>query len=312
MDIRTQRPRVRYTRESGIDAGGLRREMYDDFFGALPTEAYFGVPLFTRLESGLLVPNPDATEPRHIEAFGTLAEILVSAWADNIPIAAIFADIVWKGIARVDADIRDFRECWPDAARTTDQLMAAAEEEVEYYGLSFDMAGGDERDVTADNRQEFVSALAQFKLQQVQQATAAMRTALLDAAPENIRPYLSFASPAALKTLLTPAPRLVSIDQLESRLNCSDMGATEGYIREMLREWARSDPDMLPRFIKFISGVSALPTSLSISPSGTSIDHLPEAHTCSLEINCPRYTSLEQTTRRFTTALTMCSGFAFG
>jgi hypothetical protein len=111
---------VNFTHEPGIDAGGLKREFYSVLSASLLAEEaadrHHALPLFNAVDvsvpaGGLswtvgsssqpvVVPRPDATSHKMLEAYNFLGRALGSALVDEIRLPDIFPAYMWAALVQ--------------------------------------------------------------------------------------------------------------------------------------------------------------------------------------------------------------------
>jgi len=288
---------VTFQGEFGIDAGGLRTDMFTEFFIALtrnrgeedPEEgdpAERGEPTAFD-DKGLPRPNANL---RFVQAAG---RILARAIFDGVPVPQVLSPILFRFLLKCPLRLQDLEDHngqeesmlrfllinRPDAAPNGGPGPWSA------WGLTFD--NGD--DVTEENKEKYISEYVRAQI--LRDRLPALRAFVAGFSDAGLHEMLSLLGPSDLMllahgaTTLTPELVWASVS-----VPTTDWG--DSPTPEILKALIFAlDADRLSRFLRLSTSAVSIPVGTLLQPKITLRRAAPEgmifAHTCSRELEVP-------------------------
>ena len=269
---------VMYHGESGVDAGGLTKDMFCRFFAevTLPEHGLFETCSGTAGPGSLVLPRGDCDRLDVFEAFGRIiAKCIMDMQIVSAPIApTLFRHLLPSGSAQAQGSNMAFA----DLAAFDAELHTRLKDNVlgvnitpDYSEALGDFEGlcvnGEKRRVTNKNKGEYVALLAYQKL-------VTSRSRQLDAVRKgfdmfNFSRLLQRFSPSDLSLLLMGSTEItpqIVMDNIDWTLgNWGKRAGTLAHIKRYLREATTDAPGgitqmaALRRFVAFVTGSPNLP-----------------------------------------------------
>ena len=299
----TRRMSVRFEGESGVDAGGLTSELYHLFFSQIISTK---CPLFVRPED---VENPtfmpaldkDLLWPQSERLYIGFGRFLVKAIFDGQPVPCPLSSACFKFLLGREPNMSDLASFDPQLAHSCRQILDM--DDAEDMMLDFGDVGGDEnRDVTNENREEYVKAKIHFVL--FESRKRALRKIKLGFESIKISAHLKLFSATELMSIACGVRNMTG-DDVISCLTFSGFprsSKTPDHLKELLKSMSKSE---LQRFLIFITAQSALPTgtkNIRISKT-SSTSSCPVAHTCFNRLDLPDYSDKDTLARMLRVSL---------
>ena len=339
---RDQSFRVRFAGEAGNDVGGL----YRDLFTEICTELRQGRPkLFfvpdnvRETRSKALLPRPSLASSLDDKMFEFCGALMgIAALQQGASLSMDISPFVWKvfvgeklspenGLAEVDETAY---KMYSFVQGATDTAIEAVLEGTKFTALRSDAVDlpesmrlqelcpfGREKLVSANNAKEYVSLLAQFRLQECMPQIAAMLRGFGSIVPSRLLPMFTWQE---LENLICGVAD-VDVELLQA--NTKYVGGvlpSDPHIHflwdVLINEFTPEDRTQFLRFVwgrERMAGVADEKNVFQIGPHVKSLnsedpdDWLPVAHTCFFSLDLPKYSSREIMKRKIMFAMNNCN-----
>eukprot|EP00667_Euglena_gracilis_P002288 EG_transcript_2290 len=308
---------VTFKEESGVDAGGLRREFFTQFALQL-TDVNRPGAIFAVAADNSIVPQPTTAEdpPPDLEAYRLAGRFFGLTIMQGYSIPVYFHGIIYKMMTRHRVTLRDVKSLNPEFFHHRFETLLQPDgvsqmEELLCEELTFVSAvtpgqpvpvplveGGEARRVTEDNKREYLELLA---TQYVEGGVHAQRAKLLEGfhevIPIEVLRELEV-SPRDLEVILAGCPDL-DLEEWKAHTTVEAEGEREQQVTEWFWECVQDmDAEQHSRLLAFTTGLRRLPPSgfcgLSFKLSfDVEASHLPTAHTCFQNLVLPLCESKE-------------------
>jgi len=328
---------VRFTNESGIDAGGL----YRDSLAQCCTELQSNVlPLFipcpnARAGVGITldkyIPNRACTSDNYFAMYVFVGILMGVAIRTNTSLSMDLPSMVWKPLVGMELEEGDLTAvdeiCVTAMAAILDDKTLAekgvdAENFVDLYGFTFTYSSSDETvvelvengkniPVTWETRHLYSKLVKEFRLHEVQLQVQAIRKGLVSVIPARFLSLLTW------KELELEVCGLSEIDIPLLKQNTVYVGctSTDQHIKFFWNVLEKFTQLERAQFLRFTWGRSRLPPpakfteKMKIDSSNISPTHLPHAHTCFFSLELPKYPNEDMMREKLLKAITMCRSF---
>ena len=277
--------------------GGLTTELYHLFFSKILSVS---CPLFVRIDD---VDNPtflpavdkETIWPQSARLYIGFGRFLVKAIFDGQPVPCPLSSACFKFLLNREPNMSDLASYDPRLAQSLRQILEL--DDAEDLMLDFGDAGDDEnRDVTNENREEYVKKKIRFVLFESRKRALEKIKEGFEAI--KISAHLKLFSCTELMSIACGV-RNMSGEDVISCLTFSGFAShsdTPKHLKALLRKMSKSE---LQKFLIFITAQSALPTGtkkIRISKT-SSTTSCPVAHTCFNRLDLPDYNDKDTLSR---------------
>ena len=277
---------------------GLTNELYQKFFTALFTSDGGDGGLFCTSEDGGVEPVylpsvPQADSSREIDTYRArlyeaVGRLLVKAIFDEIAVPVLLGLAVFKYFLDQEPSLSDLEQFDPSMVRSLRELLKL--DDASLLCLDFSEFGpGDDREVTNQNRKEYVRKKAQQVLFRDRELALVAMKKGFESIP--IAPQLRIFSAGELAQLLqgnqhVDAESVLKILRFE--------GYTTSAVPDAVREFLGNLPSAsLKRFLCFVTAHGCVPKPPLIVRNTSNDDQMfPVAHTCFNRLDLPDYGDL--------------------
>jgi len=298
---------VRYKNESGIDAGGLRRE----YFSLMGKELFapeFGLFKVSANQRSIQ-PNPISNIiPNYLLYFEFAGIILAKAIQDEQLMDLNFTKSFLKHVIGKETAIADLEDFDADLAKNlqwmlendVEDLCATFTYETEVFDDRITQElheGGFDTDVTEDNKKDYIKRVCEAKMtKEIERPIQAFLKGFQSILPKDCLTHLSSSE---LELIIAGAPE-IDLNDMKKHATY-DGGYTQNteVIKWLWEVLAEFNQDELAAFLFFVSGTLKVPYGgFKDYPVYISRYHqkdaLPVAHTCSWQMELPEYDSKEK------------------
>lgn len=318
---------INFEGESGIDAGGVFREgvtrIIEDLFSEhlnllllCPNGQH---EVHTNMDKYL--PNPAHTGPLTISMFEFVGKLMGMSLRAKLSLPFEFPSMVWKQLVGEEAAFEDLmaidvitcklldavRHCEKDEILDQEAFAAKYENKLRFVCTGSDgverclCAGGKDKVVTFDNREEFCDQVLAVRLTEFNKQIAAISRGMATVVPMRILQLFSWQQ---LEVLVSGNPK-IDIDLWKSKTEASSVPP------KTLSLFWKVMESLTPReqmgFVRFAWGRSRLPAlkdftvKMKLSSAGRA--KLPVAHTCFFSVELPDYSTEEEMRHGLLTAI---------
>lgn len=322
--------RVEFINEPGVDAGGLKKEWF-----LLLTRTLFSPNagmVYELEDSRYLWFNMVPME--NFEMYYLFGAVLGLAIYNSTILDLKFPLAMYKILLGVPVGLGDYQEMNPVAATNLFKLRGYTESELDALDLTFEITfsdpfgrvhhrelirGGASIAVTADNREQFIDAYAQFFLVEgMSKQITAYKAGFLSVVDGNA---FSLFSPEEIQLMLCGSD--------ENKFDPDILKSVTHYSGWPTKDLAKESPVVVwlweylsglsnvqrKKFLLFVTGSDRVPAtgiqnlSLKITRIGGDSERLPTAHTCFNQLALYEYNSREKLQDKLTKAVNMLAGF---
>lgn len=317
--------------ESGIDAGGLFKELWTALAGVVFDPAY---GMFRVTEAGAMYPNPDSALCAGVPddaAFEFVGRVLGKAMFEGITIGPQFARFFLHKLLGRAVNLHYLSSLDPELYKSL-MFLKTYDGDVADLALTFTVSGdlaagadghellpgGAAMDVTAANRLQYIYLVADWRLNKaIERQVAAFARGMHDLVPAA---WLAAFSAPELQVIISGAPRGVDAADLERAAQYGGgyhaVHSTVTMFWSVVAAFSERDRAAL---LKFVTSCERPPPSgfRQLDPPFTVVrlaarapnDMLPMASTCFNMLKLPEYTDKATMRTRLLTAIHSGAGF---
>ncbi|GAQ78056.1 ubiquitin-protein ligase [Klebsormidium nitens] len=313
---------VAFDQEEGHGPGVMREFLTlvsQELFN--PERALF---LASPIDRRCVFPNhASGINPGHLSYFRFCGQIIILALANKVPLGVTFGTALLYALGDETGTTTGRYELAedvdPELYDACEKILAMEDDEVENLGLTFVctidsglgdhtevelLPGGRNRALTAENRQLFVDLKVQKQVMEpVAEQIKALREGMESLLPEGVSWAHVFAplTDQEFASQLQGATSDLDIDDWERHTTYHGCEASDDVIRYFWAAVRSLSPEQQRNLLFFATAIRYLPSTgfaslhdrVHIHCVETSVESLPTAHTCFLQLLLPRYTSYE-------------------
>lgn len=326
---------VKYVGEGSTDEGGPYRELISLMCAELHSENS-PLPLFVPCsnavsESGsnrdAFLPAASCTSTERIMQYFFVGQLIGLAMRTDINLDLNFPSLVWKKLLRQPVTRKDLEQI--DVLATNlfksfevpaqygldesnfEHLFGMAYEVISNDGKKVNLLGtGREQPITWENRLQWVKHAEKYKLNECNMQIDAMRKGIATVVPYDFF-YLLDWKDVELASCGTHEFDIELLKRNTVYYEYSESSSAVKYMWQVLESFSPKNQQV---FLKFVSGLSRLPTTevfsrkFAVQQLKTSEPdkYLPKAHTCFFMIDLPNYSTFEVAKKKINDAITLC------
>jgi len=305
--------------ESGIDAGGVYREAMSRIVEDLFSEHFDLLLLCPNAQQQVhsnmdkYIPNPQHIGSKLVrEMFEFIGKLMAVSVRTKLYLPFEFPPIVWKKLVGEDVGLEDFMAMDAIACKQVEAVRAWDLETVDPSKLRFEhqgsdkverelVPGGKNKAVTCENRVDYCDAVVAARLNEFNEATAAMARGMQEVIPSRA---LWLFSSSQLETLVCGNP-VFDMDMWKKKTDST--GVSDKTVALFWKVMETLTQKELSGFVRFAWGRSRLPaakeftTKMRLTNGGTAT--LPVSHTCFFSVELPEYPTEEAMRHGLLTAI---------
>ena len=324
--------RVKFKGDGGIDAGGLFRECLDEVCEELQSES---LPLLIPTSNNKTghgdyrekwIVNPSAFQPNHLEMFSFLGSLLGMSFRLSHLLPLNLPSMFWKQLTEDPLDRNDLKavdaycvQCLEDIDEIEKKgIDATSFESVIYESFVTRLSDGREEElkkegreinVTFDNRNEYVQLVEKTRLEEGSKQMEAIKEGLFKVVPQSLIKLYSWRE-LEIKICGKPTIDIAALKKMTVYSNCSESDIHVKYFWQILTEFTDEERSL---YLRFVWGRSRMPSytenfshCIYVKSSSNADNSLPESHTCSFQLDWPKYSSLEKAKEKLLYAIRFC------
>ena len=307
--------------ERSHDAGGPYRESWSQYAQELESPH---MPLLLRTPNGRhssgqnrdrWVLHPGNTSTTHRDMLAFLGKLMGIAVRTRQYMALSIAPFMWDLLVGCEPSLEALRGIDEMLVRSMDKIVHIEDEGITsdmfqyvvmetFTTLSTDdrtvevIPGGADRDVTFEDRHEFVEKVQYYRLHEFDDQITALKRGLSCIVPT---PLLSLFTGAELETMVCGSPD-IDVDLLASVTEYSSCSSNDNHVRnfwQVMREFNQEERSM---FLRFTWGRTRLPLNAAAFSQRFKLQafnksppdqYFPVAHTCFFSLELPQYSNKE-------------------
>ena len=316
--------------ESGVDQGGVTREWLDCLSQEIVNPER---PLFqcSSVNNYSYQINPNSSiEEHHLEYFNFVGKLLAKCVIDGNTVPIHFTTDIYNSLLQRPSQFSDLEAIDKELYRS---LQWVLDNDPADLGMHFVVdvdsfgviaqhelkPGGEDIEVTSENKKEFVELKAQHTRDRVSEQRESLAVGFASVLPlEEVRQF----DPGELELLLCGVP-ILDVDEWQAQTEYrSGYTATHPAIVrfwEVVNAW---DNDMRAKLLRFVTGTSKLPAGGFADLQGSEglqrfaiirvrwdEERLPQAATCFNQLMLPSYRNLDAMRDKLEIAVCETSGF---
>jgi len=332
MNADNQPLKIKFKTEEGVDIGGPYREFITTVARELHTE---NVPLFILCPNGSAnhgrnrdkyIVNPASKSERHLAMYTFLGKMIGLSIRSKLIFELNFSSIFWKSIVGEKLDKGDLEGIDAFGSQFLDEIRFAESKGITKDNFTDVFAynwttllsdgtlvelkpNGKDRQVTFEEREEYIAAILQARMDECKVQMNAVREGLGYVVPLDLLKIFNWHQ---LETRIVGTPDF-SIDQIKSNARYDDYNADDpivGWFWNVMSSLSANEKSM---FLRFCWGQSRLPDPSKAKQFVLVRLHrehpdasLPQAATCFFTLKMPNYSSERILREKFLYAITNC------
>lgn len=322
---------IEFQGEKGLDYGGVARE----WFYLLSKEMfnpYYGLFEYSAVDNYTLQINPNSglCNQDHLQYFKFIGRIAGMAVFHGKLLDAFFIRPFYKMMLRRAITLDDMQQVDAEYYNSLKYIMENDPTDLEMYFVFEDEAfgeikevplkeGGEDIQVTNENKQEYIDLLVNFKfINRVKEQMDAFLAGFHDIIPQG---EIDLFDPSELELLMCGLGDPDVTDWKKNTNYKSGYGPTHQVILWFWQAVALMSPESRVRLLQFVTGTSRVPMNGfaelwgSNGPQPFTIElwgepnKLPRAHTCFNRLDLPPYQCFEDLRDKIHLAIESCHGF---
>jgi len=299
-----------------------------------------GLPLFILCPNGITdsgsnrdknIPNPSFSSLSSLEYFKFVGKLMGLALLTMNPLPFNLSNFVWKPLVGMKLDRRDLEEVDLHCCRSLDTLLDIEKEGITeltfsdcisftFTTNSFDgrevelLPGGKNRNVTWENRKEYIQLVEEYKLSECDEQVAALIEGISHLIPLSC---LILFTPQELQDRICGNAD-VDMAILKKNTEYSGLKETDKLVKDF---WSVVENFTIAErrlFLRFVCGRTTLPATLAESDHCFEIqkyyslndanpdNYLPQAYTCGFTLHLPDYSSKQVMREKLLYAINHC------
>eukprot|EP00808_Paulinella_micropora_P000668 g45357.t1 len=331
---------IQYVGEQGLDAGGLFRDYFQELSKYITTTSKLFYP---GADAGLL-PDKQPSEGKWQEELYSIGRLMAVAVIRQTPLEVAFSRCIFKVLMGESITAYDVRRIDVEGEFLRAHVKPLLEEgglaaledalgdKLTFTGVSFGASeeselipGGESVEVTEENKRQYLTLLTEhYLLGRARRELAILVEGFHDILPKSILKRLgrppTCMTALDLELLVTGMPE-VDVKDWKAHTQGNLMQDNHKDIQQWFWEVVEAlDMEQRAKLLAFVCGNARIPAEgfkslrppFTVRVGAAEVERLPTSHTCSNELDLPRYPSKEILQQRLSKVIALNEDAGFG